>query len=468
VDVADRIGGPEAVGEEPGSAGRDTAPDVTRCLAAGAYEDEAFRDDVLSQTLERRHRFIGPAYGVNIPLVVRHCLASLRLSRIRDAILSVLLFFALSGLGIPLRYFIPVLAVSALVVVGLTYRKFKLFVRIPLYAVGYIGIFVLIARPSVYATVLALLVVCADKYHRRYRVAARQLFTGDLKVVPFPSGWRPRKKSFNYDRLAELDAQKEGNVVIYSGYYPFVGSGDEVKRWSFSINVTKAPPNQADPPKSFGARDIHADVVRALEDLHLEGLTISDQLYVNGRFIRGDERFFENPKDPLSRLLSNVDDISTFIAHPTDTVRQYTHIKIVSWQSQLILSVFVRFWRTADYLFVEWSYFVLPPLKSRYREVDKYNSRPTPHELFRLVLHSAREAPLVWLRAPVGVAKWSIRSIYRARREQRLGQAIREKSKVRLWCHHQRAQDGHVQMVWQLFSTGGHRKVLSNYRSPPV
>jgi hypothetical protein len=118
-----------------------SASDLTRYLAAAAYLDEAFRDDVLSQTLERRHRFIGPAYGVDIPCVVRHCLASLRLSRIRDVILSVLLFFALRGLGIPLMYFIPVLGVSALVLAGLSSRKLKFFVRVLLYAAAYIGFF---------------------------------------------------------------------------------------------------------------------------------------------------------------------------------------------------------------------------------------------------------------------------------------------------------------------------------------
>lgn len=403
-----------------------SASDLTRYLAAAAYLDEAFRDDVLAQTLERRHRFIGPAYGVNVPCVVRHCLASLRLSRIRDVILSVLLFFALRGLGIPLMYYLPVLGVSALVLAGLASRKLKLFVKILLYAVAYIGFFALLTRPSVSAAVLALLVVCVDTYDRRYRIAVRQLFAKSVSVVPPPSGWHPRKNSFNDRRLAELDDQTEGNVVIYSGFSPFVGSGDEVKRWSFSINATQAPPSQADPPKAFGASDIHRHVVEALEDLHLEGLTVNDRLYVNGRFIRGDERFFQDPGDPLSGLQSNVDDISAFIAHPTETVRQYTHIQIVSWKSQLILSVFVRFWRTTDYLFVEWSYFVLFPLKGRYREVAKYNRRPTPHEFFRLVLDSARETPLVWLKAPLGVARWSIRSISRARREQRVRQAIRE------------------------------------------
>ena len=58
--------------------------DVTRYLAAAAYLDETFRAEVLAQTMRQKHRFIAPSYGVDIGCVVRHCLASRRLSRRRS------------------------------------------------------------------------------------------------------------------------------------------------------------------------------------------------------------------------------------------------------------------------------------------------------------------------------------------------------------------------------------------------
>ena len=43
MDVADRIGGSGAVGDEPDAVGKETTADVTRYLAAAAYLDEAFQ-----------------------------------------------------------------------------------------------------------------------------------------------------------------------------------------------------------------------------------------------------------------------------------------------------------------------------------------------------------------------------------------------------------------------------------------
>jgi len=57
-------------------------------------------------------------------------------------------------------------------------------------------------------------------------------------------------------------------------------------------------------------------------------------------------------------------------------------------RSELILSAFLRFSRTYGLLFIEVSYCVLPPLKGDYYEIIVSNRRPTPHELFRLVVDS--------------------------------------------------------------------------------
>jgi hypothetical protein len=86
----------------------------------------------------------------------------------------------------------------------------------------------------------------------------------------------------------------------------------------------------------------------------------------------------------------------------------------------------VRFSVTGDYLFVEANHVVLPGLKGHYYDINTFNRRPTPHELFRLVLDSALSTPLLWLRAPLRVAKWMARPVSRARRQRRVGQSIRE------------------------------------------
>jgi hypothetical protein len=121
-----------------------------------------------------------------------------------------------------------------------------------------------------------------------------------------------------------------------------------------------------------------------------------------------------------------IDEVSKLEAHPQEMVRRYVDIKVTAWQSELILSGFLRFSSTSDYLFVELTYFILPPPKGEYYAIHRFNRRPTPHELFRLVLDSLKAMPLLWLKAPVRVATWLARPIDRARREQQVEQEIRE------------------------------------------
>jgi hypothetical protein len=122
-----------------------------------------------------------------------------------------------------------------------------------------------------------------------------------------------------------------------------------------------------------------------------------------------------------------VEDLRPFVADANPRVRLYTEIKVESWNGQVILSAFVRFWRSAEYLFVETTYRVLPPLKIDYRRIDSMNPRPTLRQLFqRILLPSALQVPLCSLQAPLGVVRGATLRIARARREHLTMQAIRE------------------------------------------
>lgn len=75
---------------------------------------------MIVQTLYEKYRFIAPSYGVNIASVVRHCIASRRLSRRRDVILSVLLVIGLWALHLPLLFEVGVFAVALMVAIALS------------------------------------------------------------------------------------------------------------------------------------------------------------------------------------------------------------------------------------------------------------------------------------------------------------------------------------------------------------
>jgi len=435
LDVSDRIDGPDALEDATESVGRQATADVTRYLAAAAYLDETFRADVVAQTLQQKFRFIAPSYGVNISCVVRHCIASRRLSRRRDVILSALVFVGLWALHLSLVFTLAIFVGGLLVAIALTSPKTKLRWRIFLSIVAYIAITAFALHPlSLLTALAALFVVAADTYTRRYRVAARRMNGKDFKAHLPPYGREhSHQQASDERRVAHLVGHHDGNVVVYSGFSPFKGSGIELMSWrsSLAIDVTRARDgsHEADSPGPIDTADVYAHVIEAMNGLGLKGCSAADRFYVSGGHVGGDKQLYFYPKAPhdrFPRLRSSIDEVAKLEAKPPEAVRRYADIKVVSWDSQLILSAFVRFSRPSHYLFVEWSYFLLPPLKPHYFDINRLNPRATPHEWFCLVVDSTKTMPLLWLEAPLRVAKWMGTPISRARREYRVEQAIRE------------------------------------------
>jgi hypothetical protein len=115
--------------------------------------------------------------------------------------------------------------------------------------------------------------------------------------------------------------------------------------------------------------------VSALRALDLRQVRIEDRLYVNGQDIRDDRRFLP---DPFARpgAWADPETLHQFLRTPTQRVRHYTCIQVVDWQGELVLSIFFRCTKAGGNLFVEASYFLLPPLREDYHKID--NLRATP------------------------------------------------------------------------------------------
>jgi hypothetical protein len=435
VDVTDRIDEEITLGP-PEPVGAESPVDVTRFLAAAAYLDEDFRGKALSQTMQQKYRFIAPSYGVNIGCVVRHCIASRRLSRRRDLLLTALIVVGIWSLHLPLLFSVGLFALGVFVAVGLTSPGLKFRWRVVLSLVAYVAFAGFVLHPLSLLTALgAWFVVAVDKYERRYRVVARRMNSKAFNPdAPAYGREKPDQYELDKKRTAHLEGHQDGNVVVYSGFSPFIGSGHEVKRWSFAVDLQQ--PQQPQQPRDgleagltspIELAEVYAHVVGAMKSLDLDGLRVADRFYVSGRHVGVDPQLFFHPKKPqerFPRLRYEIEDLAALQAKPTELVRQYADIKLAIWQSELILSTFVRFSQTSHYLFVETNFFVLPPLKSNYYGINTLRPRPTGHELSRLVVESATSTPLLWVQAPLRVAKWMARPVSRRRRQRRVAHEI--------------------------------------------
>jgi hypothetical protein len=161
---------------------------------------------------------------------------------------------------------------------------------------------------------------------------------------------------------------------------------------------------------------------------------VADRFFASGRHVRADGRteLFFHPLgrgEKFRRLKYVIDEVGKLEALPQELVRKYADIKVMSWQSELVLSTFLRFSQTSDYLTVEATYYVIPGLKGQYYEINTWHPRPTLHEFLGVVRDSVTQTPLLWLKAPLRVAVWMARPVTLARRAKRVKQAMRENPK---------------------------------------
>ncbi len=74
---------------------------------------------------------------------------------------------------------------------------------------------------------------------------------------------------------------------------------------------------------------------------------------------------------------------------------------MIDWSGELVLSVFLRFSKIAQKLFVETSYFLLTPARERFHQADWLNPKPTVRQWVSLLVESAVLSLFVVALAPL-------------------------------------------------------------------
>jgi hypothetical protein len=342
---------------------------TTRYLCAAAHLDERFAHRVIRQIVDERHRAIAPSPGIDLPLVIRHCLAARERTRARD------------------------LALSALVVP---------FLALALYAHSGSGVAILLVVAA------AVAVGAVEQWVRRYRIVALRLRPDAYKEVAI------ELSGDGEERLRDAVAAAGSNVTVYSGYRPFVGSGYDVGGWAFAINVGRGRTEgeRTLTPKPFEVDELYDAISTAVHALELDGLGVEDHLYVDGRDIRDDPRFVVNR---FGRPIGRIDDntLARFLRAPEHKIRHYRCIRIARWQGEVVLSIFLHFARAGQSLFAEGRYFLLAPLKEEYHEIDSLQERPTLRQRLEFAL---RAAPMSLLLAAMALPRVTGRIVQAVRR----------------------------------------------------
>lgn len=173
--------------------------------------------------------------------------------------------------------------------------------------------------------------------------------------------------------LLESNSKQKHNMIVYSGFTPFVGAGTNLDGWSFVVDISKPDMEKAEDNKndivSFNIHELYTAIDRSLMGLEIPGLKIEDCLFTNGISIRDDNRILPALH---AKPLSYVDD--SFIKEHSERhdalIRYYKWIKIFDWGNELVVSYFVRLSRQGKKMFIEVNRFLLLPLEEKFRKVD--------------------------------------------------------------------------------------------------
>jgi FHA domain len=341
--------------------------DSTRYLCAATHIDRHYRENVLDLTIRERHRAVSPSYGVDLALVARHALLAHRRALLRDAVLTVLL----PG----------VVVLTALIAVDLASGQLR---HVPTAAA-------LIA--------LAVIVVAAETWARLSTLGRYLRPGGRPDLSPSRTSATARRQ------LAELAEGNSGNVVVYSIYEPFVGSGIEVDRTSYPVPLLPRGDGEDHPARvvDFGSRELIDEITAALYSLRLENMQIDRRLFVDGYDVA---RFRELLPDPGRRPAAFAPPwfLDQLTEHPTGSVRPYLSVRTTGWRGQLVVTTFVRVVVLKGLLFVESPSYVLPPLRGEYLSVDSMRIRTTGERIARTVAETARRVVPTLVASPARLA----------------------------------------------------------------
>lgn len=430
----------QAFDQRVGARGED-ATAATRYMCAGVHLDQAFAESVVQEIEEEQYRAFAPSYGVNIMIVHEHATKALARIRERDqsigaclllsfllqpAVTVVLLVVAafmggdatkpLDPRSSRLARFIPgrrSLSVRVRAVSGAVARMLALF------AVELLVATVAQALPAplvyIHGLVLTtlitypLLVLLPWVITWRERTTAWHTITGELTAASFHTKYR--------DTFANGPAT-DGNITVYSGYSPFVGSGHELRSWQLSMHleparsITGEVPHQREPwTVPVGPSGLIEGIAGQLAALGAEtagpadgihGLSVTEKLFVDGTVLRLHDVRSSGlttavlPNEEAKPRAQVPDDlVQAYRGHHHGPIRHCLRIQVAAWGADLVLSVFVQVVISGGTLYLEVTKLLLPPIKEEFRIADSVAERNTVERLPAVATGSEEEGETV-------------------------------------------------------------------------
>lgn len=219
------------------------------------------------------------------------------------------------------------------------------------------------------------------------------------------------KLSLNSKRSLEgqVGSGKENqNVVIFGGYYPFLGAGIKTGFWDFVIDTSKPSKTlglESEKPMDLSINELYEDASKKISSLGLPNVSDTWVLFADGN---GLDKKFLRPKNPddiidytdidsgaffspehkkyLDRIvgepIENLNPVELFDEGHGELGKEqktYYTIKYIDNIRGTLFTTFLRFSSIGKEIFAECSFYFLPPVDEDRYDIDKM---PLFDELF--------------------------------------------------------------------------------------
>ena len=311
--------------------------EATRYLSAATQVNIEYAKKVVERVFDEHLKALAPTFGVDVPVVVKWAIRALRTRMIRDYSLTAIL-----GLQV-----------------------FLITILILWWHWAWI--------PLVLSIIAAWFVASWDHHERIHSTVIGKMLRYRFKPEEAPL---PRKEVDRH-QLQAIARRRDGNLVVFSGHSAFIGSGKLMYSRRLLLDISSRKQADEDSDKQFDpftSDDIHAAIVMAFDRHHglgksLDNIRSYERLFVNGLHIRNNQQLLP---DPLLPPPTSVDStlLRTAAVNPSPEARTYVCVEMPGWQGQLVVTLFIRAVYAGKSLFVEWTFRVLPPIRTEFLGID--------------------------------------------------------------------------------------------------
>ena len=436
----------------------------TRYLCAAAYLNPKYANTVIGE-LVASHRGVAPSLGIDLIPIIRHCLEARKAQVLRDVLLTVLL---IAGLYLATTPMIAILAVSW----GLSFLPGVKWERRSLGGAVLVGLgiaAVLAALAIVYLinsyfnasnggaaphlgplasglaitvavlVCLALIVLVLVGYsYSMYRTFSDRLRPGAS------AGRFDRASAEAEARIAEVAAAQRGNMTIYGGDNPFIGTGPRLlnEDWSIAIELDRAPGPGQNSTRSVSRTGSYVpidpvellQVIQArLEKVKDEGLPENERisaLSLHDHVVGDGHCQWDSPVMDQAQTMpysqASPEAIDALIRHPAAGLRYYLRVcvsdegqpvwvrrreVIGSTDQEIAVSAFIYVAVEGRLFYLQFVPTLLPPIYQAYHLVDRLPKVTSGEFMVKVILHAARTSFRDIVRAPFGLIGTIVRMV---------------------------------------------------------